>query len=91
MQQAPMLDGFAFELFSVLDDGSGLAKIGVGGRQVVQALVIAPMIVALDEGLDLVFKVSRMKWFSRTMRFFKVLSQRSILPCVWGCIGAPRT
>ena len=36
----------------------GPAEVGVGGRHVVQALVVAPVIVVLDEGRDLAFEVS---------------------------------
>ena len=56
--QAPMLDGLPFDPFALLDDGLGPAEVGVGGRHVVQALVVAPVIVVLDERRDLAFEVS---------------------------------
>lgn len=59
MQQAPMLDGFAFDPFAVFDDGFRPSEIGVGGCHIVEALVVAPMIVVLDEGADLVFEIAR--------------------------------
>jgi hypothetical protein len=46
--QAPMFDGLPFDPFALLDDGFSLAEVGVCGRHVVQALVVALMIVVLD-------------------------------------------
>ena len=51
--QAPMLDGLAFDPFALFDDGCGPAEVGVGWRHVVEALMIALVIVMLDEGADL--------------------------------------
>ena len=48
--QAPMLDGLAFDPFALFDDGC--AEVGVGWRHVVEALVVALVIVMLDEGAD---------------------------------------
>ena len=58
MLQAPMLDGLSFDPFTLFDDGWRPAEVGVGGRHVVQALVISLVVVVLDEGLDLGFKVA---------------------------------
>jgi hypothetical protein len=58
VQQAPMLDGFAFDPFSVFDDGRGPSEVGVGWCHIVEAFVIAPMVVVLDEGLDLAFEIT---------------------------------
>ena len=59
VQQAAMLDGFALDPLSVFDDGFGPSEVGVGGCHIVEALVVAPMIVVLDEGLDLAFEITR--------------------------------
>ena len=56
--QAPMLDSLAFDPFALFDDGFGPAEVGVGGRYVVETLVIAPVVVMLDEGADLDLKVA---------------------------------
>src|SRR5690554_6364667 len=56
--QAAMLDGLPFDPFALFDDGTGPAEVGVGWRHVAQALVIAPMVVVLDEGCDLGFEVA---------------------------------
>ena len=58
MLQAPLFDGLAFDPFSLLDDGAGPAEVGIGGRHVVQALVLALVVVVLDERLDLGLEVA---------------------------------
>ncbi len=45
MLQAPIFDSLSFDPFALLDDGFCPAEVGVGGRDVVQALVIALMVV----------------------------------------------
>ena len=56
--QASMLDSLAFDPFALFDDGFGPAKIGVGWCHVVEALVITPVVVMLDEGTDLSLQVA---------------------------------
>src|SRR5690606_41219077 len=56
--QAPMLDGLAFDPFALFDDGCSPAEVGVGGRHVVEALMVAPVVVMLDEGADLGLEVA---------------------------------
>ena len=58
MLQAPVLDGLAFDPFARPDDVIGPAEVGVGGRHVAQALMIALVVVVLDEGLDLGLKIA---------------------------------
>ena len=53
VKQAPMLDGLSFDPFTLFDDGWRPAEVGVGGRHVAQALMVALVIVMLNEGLDL--------------------------------------
>ena len=48
-----MFDGLAFDCFTLFDDGLGPAEAGIGGRHIVQALVVAAMVVVLDERFDL--------------------------------------
>ena len=68
--QASMLDSLAFDLFALFYDCCGPAKVGVGWRYVVEALVIAPVVVMLDEGADLGLQVAGQEVISRRMRFF---------------------
>ena len=56
--QAPMFDGLPFDPFALLDDGCGPAKVGVSGRDVVQAHVLALVVIVFDEGLDLGFEIA---------------------------------
>ena len=58
MLQAPMFDGLSFDPFTLFDDGGCPAEVGVGGRHIVQALMIALVIVVLDERLDLAFEIA---------------------------------
>jgi hypothetical protein len=53
-----MLDCFALNVFTLFDDGRCSAEVGICGRHIVEAVVIAPMIVVLDAGLDLAFEVT---------------------------------
>ena len=58
MLQASMFDGLSFDPFALFDDGLGPAEVGVGRRHVIQALVVAAMVVMLDERRDLGLKVA---------------------------------
>ena len=53
MLQAPMFDGLSLDPFALFDDGWCPAEVGVCGRQVAQCLVVALVVVVLDEGLGL--------------------------------------
>ena len=59
MLQAPMLDGFSFDPFSLFNDGIGPTEVGVGRRHIVQALMVTLVVIMFDERLDLVLQVSR--------------------------------
>ena len=58
MLQAPIFDGLSFDPFSSLDDGRSPSEVGIGGRHIVEALVVALVVVVLDEGLDLLFEIA---------------------------------
>ena len=55
MLQAPIFECLSLDPFSSFDDGGCPAEVGIGRRYVVEALVVALVIVVLDEGLDLLF------------------------------------
>ena len=59
MVQAAVLDGQFLDLFRPFDNGGVTPEVGVGWCDVIDALVVAVVIVMLDEGADLVFKVAR--------------------------------
>lgn len=58
MLQAPMFDCLSLDPLALFDDGLSPAEVGISGRHIVQALMIAPMVVAFDEGPDLGFHVA---------------------------------
>ena len=43
---------------ALLQDFVAAAEVDVSGREIVQALVVAAMIVVIDKGVDLVSKVT---------------------------------
>ena len=59
MLQAALFDGVAFDPFSLQQDGLAAPEVDVGRREIVEALVIAAMIVVLDEGCDLGLEIAR--------------------------------
>ena len=58
MLQAPIFDGSSFDPFSLFEDGGGPAEVGIGGCHVAEALVIALVVVMLDERRDLGFEIA---------------------------------
>lgn len=58
MLQAAILDSDAFDPFSVHEDFWTSSAVDVSRREIVQALVIATMVVVIDEGADLRRQVS---------------------------------
>ena len=58
MVQAAVSDGEFLDLFSPFDDGRIPSEVSIGGRDVIQALVVAMVVVMLDEGPDLVFEIA---------------------------------
>ena len=58
MLQAPMFECLSLDPFSSFDDGGSPAEVGIGGCHIVQALVVALVVIVLDEGLDLLFEIA---------------------------------
>jgi len=58
MKQPTSLDGFAFDPFSFQQDGLTTSEVDVGRGKIVDALVIAPVVVVRDECIDLGFEVT---------------------------------
>lgn len=58
MLQAPVLPGPAFDLFTFEQDGGATHEADVGGRQMVEALMVAAMIAVADKGGDLLFEIA---------------------------------
>ena len=59
VEQASLLNGLFFDALSFEQDVLCPAEVDVGRCQIVQASVVAPMIVVLEEGVDPRFKLAR--------------------------------
>ena len=60
LMEAPSLfDGFPFDAFPPLENGRSSSEVNVDRRQVVQALVIALIVVVLDELADAQLELAR--------------------------------
>ena len=53
VEQASLMDGVTLDAVSFGQDGGGATAVDVGGSEVAQALVAAPVVVVLDEGGEL--------------------------------------
>jgi hypothetical protein len=89
--QALMLDSLAFDPFALFEDCLGSSEVGVGRRDVVEALVIAPVVVMLDEGADLGLQVAGQEVVFQEDAVFKGLMPALDLAMGLGMHGAPRT
>ena len=52
MKQAPGFDGLSFDPFSLFQNGLAAPEVDIGRGEVLQALVVAPMVVIIDKGID---------------------------------------
>lgn len=59
--QAPIFNGLLLDPFALLDDGVSPSEIGIGGRHIAQALMVALTVIVYDERVDLSLKVTRQK------------------------------
>ena len=55
--QAALSDGLSFDPFAFEQDGLAAPEVDVGRGEIVEALVVSPVIVMLHEGRDLGFEV----------------------------------
>ena len=58
MLQTTIGDGLAFDPFAFEEDGLGPPEVDVSRSEIAEALVIAGMVVVLDEGRDLAFEIA---------------------------------
>ena len=58
MLQATVCDCLSFDPFAFEEDGVGVPEVDVSRGKIVEALVIAGMVVMRDEGRDLAFEVA---------------------------------
>lgn len=59
MGQATVSDGQFLDFSPSLDDGAMTPKVDVGGGEVAEALVVATVVVLIDEGADLRLQIAR--------------------------------
>src|SRR5687768_598734 len=59
MKQAALSDGFAFDPFSFQHDDVAAPEIDVGGCEIAKALVVAAVVVMIDERRDLPLEITR--------------------------------
>ncbi len=65
------------------------SEVYVGGCNVAQALVVALVVVMIDKGLDLGFKIARHEVVSHQDAVLQNLMPPLDLALSWGCYGAP--
>lgn len=58
MKQAPGFDGRSFDPFSLFQNGFTAPEVDIGRGEVLQALVIASVVVVLDERVDLLAEIT---------------------------------
>ena len=58
MKQASRFDGLTFDPFSLSQDGLAVSEVDIGRGEVLQALVIAPVVVVIDKGIDLMPEIT---------------------------------
>ena len=49
MKQAPRFDGLLFDPFSLFQDGLAASEVDIGRGEVLQALMVAVMVVVIDD------------------------------------------
>ena len=59
MKQAALFDGFAFDPFPFQHDDVAAAEVDVGGCEVAETLMVAAMVVMIDELRDLLLEITR--------------------------------
>ena len=58
MKQAALFDGFAFDPFPFQRDDIAMPEVDVGGGEIAEALMVAAVVVVLDEGRNLSLKIA---------------------------------
>ena len=58
MLQSSLSDGLSFNPFALKQDGLAASEVNIGRRQVPQALMVAAVIVVLDEAIDMGLEIA---------------------------------
>ena len=59
MKQAALSDGFAFDPFPFQHDDVAAPEVDIGWCEIADALMVAAMVVMIDEGRDLPLEIAR--------------------------------
>ena len=59
MQGTALLNGFEFDLLTFLQNGLACPEVDVAWGQIVQALMISPCVVVMDEPADRSLEIAR--------------------------------
>ena len=90
MLQASILDCVAFDPFSFQQDCLAAAEVHVCRRQIAQALVVAPMIVVIDEPIDAGFKITgQVVVFQQDAVLERLMPSFDLALCLWMLGRAP--
>ena len=84
MLQATVCDGDAFDMLSFFKDLFGSAKVDVGRCDIVDAFMIAGIVIVLDEGIDLPFEITGQIVIVEQDAVLQGLVPTFDLPCVCG-------
>ena len=58
MLQSSLFEGLSFDPLALMQDGLGASEVDIGWRQVPQALMVAAVIVVLDEAIDVGLEIA---------------------------------
>jgi hypothetical protein len=59
VQQAAVMDCLSFDPFSFQQDCLTASEVNIGGRKIAQALMVAMVIIVIDELVDAGFEIAR--------------------------------
>ena len=85
-----MVDSPSLDPFSLQQDGVAAPEVDVGRGEVVEALVVSPMIVVFDEAGDPGFEVAQQEVVLQQNAVLRRLVPPLDLALVWGWQGDPR-
>ena len=83
MKQASRFDGLPFDPFSLFQDGLAAPEVDVGRGEVLQALVIAPVVVMIDKGIDLLPEMTWQVVVFQQDAVLQGLMPSCLAPCIW--------
>jgi hypothetical protein len=78
VHQVPLPDGLALDAFTLEQDGLPSAEVNISRGEVLQALVVALVVIVLDKGLDLRLEVAGQ---------VVVLKRDAVLECLVPALG----